>query len=201
MTPRVVGDLSKLPASGFRSHSLWGWAAMAFMTMEGAGFALAAAAYLYLMNGAGRWPLNEDPPDLTWGTIQTILLLVSLWPTWLMSRAARKREKDPTRLWAVVVFALNTVALVIRGFEFAHLNTHVGDDAYGSITWAIMLLHTTHLVTDFVDTLFVTLFLFTHGLDSERFSDVDDDAVYWAFVVFAWIPLYLLVYWAPRWVP
>jgi len=30
---------------------------------------------------------------------------------------------------------------------------------------------------------------------------VDDDAVYWAFVVLTWLPFYALVYWAPRWVP
>ncbi len=195
------GDLSRLPAAGFRSHGLWYWAGLAFMLMEGAAFALAAAAYLYLMNGASRWPLSDRPPDLGWGTAQTLLLLASLPPTVVMCRAARRRQLDPTRFWAVVVFVMNALALVIRGFEFAHLNTHVDQDAYGSATWALMLLHTTHLVTDFVDTLFVTVFLFTHSVDTERFSDVDDDGVYWTFVVLAWFPLYLLVYWAPRWLP
>ena len=199
MSERIVGDLSRLPAAGFRTHGLWFWAAMAFMLMEGVAFALAAATYLYLMNGAGRWPLADRAPDLGWGTAQTVLLLASLAPTWVMCRSARLRQLQPTRVWAVVVFVLNTLALVIRGFEFSHLNTHVDTDAYGSITWALMLLHTTHLVTDFGDTLFVTLFLFTHSVDTERFSDVDDDGVYWAYVVFTWLPLYALIYLAPRW--
>lgn len=198
---RVVGDLSRLPAAGFRTHGLWFWAAMAFMFMEGAAFALAGAAYLYLMNGASQWPLSGKPPDLLWGSLQTALLLASLPPTVVMCRAARLRQLQPTRVWAVVVFAMNTIALVMRGFEFTHLNTHVDTDAYGSITWTLLLLHTLHLVTDFVDTLFVTLFLFTHQVDTERFSDVDDDGIYWIYVVLVWIPLYLLIYWAPRWVP
>ncbi|MDB5444746.1 MAG: putative cytochrome c oxidase subunit protein [Phenylobacterium sp.] len=199
MSERIVGDLSRLPAAGFRTHGLWFWAAMAFMLMEGVGFALAGATYLYLMNGAAQWPLSNRPPDLLWGTLQTVVLVGSLVPTVLMCRAARLRQLRPTRVWAVVVFVLNTLALVIRGFEFPHLNTHVDQDAYGSVTWAMMLLHTTHLVTDFVDTLFVTAFLFTHSVDTERFSDVDDDGVYWMFVVVCWVPIYLLVYWAPRW--
>ena len=198
MSERVVGDLSRLPAAGFRTHGLWFWAAMAFMLMEGVGFALAAATYLYLMNGAAQWPLSDRPPDLLWGTAQTALLVASLVPTVLMCRAARLRQLAPTRLWAVIVFVLNTLCLVIRGFEFAHLNTQVDRDAYGSVTWALMLLHTTHLVTDFIDTAFVTLFLFTHSVDTERFSDVDDDGVYWTFVVLCWLPLYALVYLAPR---
>ena len=201
MSERVVGDLSELPAAGFRSHGLWFWAGLAFMLMEGVAFALAGAAYLYLMNGAAQWPLANRPPDLFWGTAQTVLLLASLPPTFILSRAARRRELEPTRYWAVVVFLMNAAALVIRGFEFTHLNTHVDQDAYGSVTWAMLLLHTLHLVTDFVDTLFVTLFLFTHSVDTERFSDIDDDVVYWAFVVLTWVPIYLLVYWAPRWVP
>ena len=40
-----------------------------------------------------------------------------------------------------------------------------------------------------------------HDADYERFSDMDDDSVYWAFVVLTWLPIYLLVYWAPRWAP
>ena len=55
-------------------------------------------------------------------------------------------------------------------------------------------------LTDFIDTGFLTLFTFTHPLDDERFSDVDDDCIYWAFVVACWLPIYVLVYWAPRWV-
>lgn len=194
-------DLSKLPASGFDSHGLWYWAGLAFMLMEGSAFALACAAYVYIMNSADQWPLEGRAPALTWGTVQTVLLLGSLWPTLLLSRAARRRDLAATKLWAVAVAGLNALALVIRAIEFPHLNTSWDADAYGSITWTLILLHTLHLITDFVDTFFLTVFLFTHPVDTERFSDVQDDCVYWAYVVATWIPLYLLVYWAPRWAP
>jgi heme/copper-type cytochrome/quinol oxidase subunit 3 len=101
----------------------------------------------------------------------------------------------------VLVALLNLGALLIRAVEFPHLNSHWDHDAYGSVTWALMLLHTTHLVTDFIDTGFLTIWLFTHPMSDERYSDVDDDAFYWGFVVACWIPIYLLVYWAPRWAP
>jgi cytochrome c oxidase subunit III len=198
---RVVGDLSHLPAAGFRSHSLWFWAGMGFIAIEGAGFALALSAYIYLANGARQWPLTGSAPDLFWGTAQTVLLVGSLVPTLLASRAARRRQLGPTQLWGVVLAVLNGLALVIRGFEFPHLNTRLDHDAYGSIVWALMLLHTVHLVTDFIDSTFLTAFLFTHEVEASRFSDVDDDCVYWAFVVAFWLPIYALVYWAPRWLP
>ena len=201
MTARVVGDLSRLPAAGFRSHGLWFWAAMAFMLMEGVGFALAGASYVYLMNGAAQWPLSDPPPDLLWGTAQTVVLLASVGPTVIMCRSARRRDLAPTKVWSAIVLVLNTLALVVRGFEFGHLNTRVETDAYGSITWALILLHTLHLVTDFIDTLILDILLFAKPVDTERFSDVDDDGVYWGFVVACWLPLYALIYLAPRWAP
>jgi cytochrome c oxidase subunit 1/cytochrome c oxidase subunit I+III len=171
------------------------------MLMEGSAFALALATYVYLMNANGQWPLASPPPDLAWGTAQTILLVASLVPTWFMSRAARRLDRQRAVFWAVIVAVLNAAAVVIRALEFPHLNTRWDQDAYGSITWALMLLHTTHLLTDFVDTGFLTIFLFTHPISSDRLSDLDDDALYWAFVVASWLPIYLLVYWAPRWAP
>lgn len=198
MTQRVVGDLAGLPTAGFRTHSLWGWATLGFMVIEGTGFALAGAAYLYLMTG-GPWPQDGPPPDLFWGTLMTVLLLTSLVPNAIASRAARRCQAGKARFWAVILFLFNAAAIVVRAFEFPHLNAHWDQNAYGSITWALMLLHTTHLVTDFIGTCLLTAMLFTHPIDQERLSDVDDDAVYWAFVVAAWIPIYLLVYWAPRW--
>ena len=70
---RVVGDLSQLPAAGYRLHSLWGWATLGFMAIEGTGFALAAAAYVYLMDSARQWPLEGKPPDLLWGTVNAVV--------------------------------------------------------------------------------------------------------------------------------
>jgi len=35
-------------------------------------------------------------------------------------------------------------------------------------------------------------------LEDKHYVDVTVSALYWYFVVAAWIPLYLLVYWLPR---
>jgi cytochrome c oxidase subunit 3 len=198
---RTIGDLASVPTSGFGAHGLWYWAGLAFMVIEGAGFALGSAAYIYVMNSASQWPLASDPPNLFWGTLQTVLLLGSLIPTWFMSRASRRRDLAATRFWTVLVLVLNVAAIVIRAFEFPNLNTRWDQDAYGSVTWTLILLHTLHLLTDFTDSFFLAVFIFTHPVKTDRFADVDDDAIYWAYVVFTWLPLYLLIYWAPRWAP
>jgi cytochrome c oxidase subunit 3 len=196
---RITGDLSKLPAAGFRHHSLWFWGALGFMTIESAGFVLAAASYLYLLNRADQWPLGAPPPDLFWGTALSVLLLLTLIPNAVMCRAARRRDKQASKRWAALLTLLNALALGLRALEFPHLHTRWDHDAYGSIVWALMVLHTLHLITDFIDTAALTAFLWTKPIDDERLSDLDDDGLYWAFVVISWLPIYALIYWAPRW--
>lgn len=196
--PKVIGDLAHLPTAGFRTHGLWYWGALWFMAIEGAGFVLAWASYLYLMSLADRWPLRDPPPDLDWALVNTALMLVSLWPAHLLSKAARRRDLKATQRLGLLLAVLNALVVVIRFCEFPNLNTRWDHDAYGSIVWALMLLHTLHLITDFLETLVLTVFSFTHPVDTERFSDIDDDAGYWWFVVLTWLPTLALVYLAPR---
>ena len=35
-------------------------------------------------------------------------------------------------------------------------------------------------------------------IEEKRFVDVEENAVYWYFVVGAWLPIYGVIYWAPR---
>lgn len=201
-TRRIVGDLSHLPTAAFGVRSLWFWATAGFMFIEGMGFALALGSYVYLMGGrTSAWPLASPPPALWAGTAQTALMLVSLWPNWILAKAARRVDIKATKIWAVVISLLTVACFVIRGFEFGALNTRWDQDAYGSVVWALMLLHTTHIVSDGLGTIVMTVFLFTHEVDEERCSDVDDDCLYWLFVVAAWLPIYFTVYWAPRLAP
>jgi heme/copper-type cytochrome/quinol oxidase subunit 3 len=62
-----------------------------------------------------------------------------------------------------------------------------------------MGLHVTHLLTDLVDTIVLTVLFFTSQVEGKRFMDASENADYWYFVVVSWIPIYLVVYWAPRW--
>ena len=89
--------------------------------------------------------------------------------------------------------------LILRVFEFRALNVLWDTNAYGSIVWLLLGLHTLHIGTDCVDTLVLTALMFTkNGHMKRRFSDVNDNAVYWDFVVVSWLPIYFLIYWFPR---
>jgi heme/copper-type cytochrome/quinol oxidase subunit 3 len=94
---------------------------------------------------------------------------------------------------------IGIVPLVIRAFEFPALHVKWDDNAYGSILWTMLGLHTTHLVTDLIDTIVLAVLMFTrHGKNRRRFGDVQDNALYWNFVVLTWLPLYACIYFLPR---
>jgi len=199
MKQRPVADVSDLPTFGSGSKSPTWWGTLGFMALEGTGFALAAASYLYLAYIAPDWPLSARPPDLWAGTTVTILLLLSLIPNHLLDRHAKKCEMRPVRIGLLAMCAFGIAPLIVRWFEFATLNILWDANAYGSMLWVLLGLHTAHLLTDVGDTIVLAVLMFTpHGYSGRRFGDVQDNAFYWDFVVVTWLPIYFLIYWAPR---
>jgi cytochrome c oxidase subunit 3 len=199
MRERVVADLSRLPLHGLGSASITWWGTLSFMLIEGTGFALVIAVYLYLMSIAPAWPIDAPLPGLLPGTLVTAVLIASVVPNYLVSRWAVQQDMRKVRLGMVVMSILGITPLAIRFFEFPALNVKWDSNAYGSIVWTLLGLHTTHIITDLVDTLVLAALMFTrHGDNLRRFGDVQDNAMYWNFVVAAWVPIYACIYWIPR---
>jgi cytochrome c oxidase subunit 3 len=196
---RAVLDVSDLPTWSFGSRSLMWWGTLGYIGIETSGFGLAMASYLYLAQKAQEWPLAAPPPDLLPGTMMTVVLVLSLLPNYVLKQSARASRLASTRLGLVILSVFSIAPLIIRIFEFRGLNVAWDTNAYGSIVWLLLGLHTLHIGTDAVDTLVLTALMFTrHGHMERRFSDVNDNAVYWDFVVISWLPIYFLIYWFPR---
>jgi cytochrome c oxidase subunit III len=199
MKERVVADVSRLPLHGMGTASMTWWGTLAFMLIEGTGFALAIAIYLYLMSVAATWPINAPRPDLLPGTIVTLLLLVSLVPNYFVARWAEQQDLQKVKVGLVGMSMLGVAPLIVRIFEFKALSVSWDSNAYGSIVWILLGLHTTHIITDLADTLVLAALMFTrHGNNLRRFGDTQDNAMYWNFVVAAWLPIYGCIYWIPR---
>lgn len=199
MKTRLALDVSKLPLHGSGTSSPTWWGTLAFMLIEGTGFALAIATYLYLMTLSPRWPPASGPPDLLPGTVLTLLLVASVLPNMLLARWARDHRLKHVQAGLVLMCLLGIAPLVLRIFEFPALKVTWDQNAYGSITWLLLGLHTTHILTDLVDTVVLTALMFTrHADNGRRFGDVEDNAMYWNFVVITWLPIYGCLYWIPR---
>jgi len=198
--PAFTRDLSDLPTHAFSHRSLTWWGIIGFMVIEGTAFALTIAAYFFLMSQEQEWaPRPWLPPDLLAGTLFTVVILLSEIPNTMIKHAAEKYDVAAIRRLLPVIVAIGVVLLVIRGFEFNSLNVMWYDNAYGSVIWALLLLHTTHIGTDWVDSVVLWALMRTpHGEAPRRIVDTDENSLYWRFVWIAWIPIYLLIYWVPR---
>lgn len=191
-------DVSNLPTFGFGVRSPMWWGTMGLVAVESTVFALTIMAYFYLRSHATVWPLSRFPPDLLWGTVNTAIMLASLWPNQMAKRAAERLDLAGVRLWMTVCMAVSVGFLTVRVFEFGALNTRWDTDAYGSVVWMLLGLHTTHLITDAYDSLVLTVLMFTGPLEGKRFVDVSENAGYWYFVVLSWLPIYAVIYWGAR---
>ena len=199
MKNEIVLDLSGLPQYAYGQRSILWWGTLGFCLIEGTAFALALVAYFYLRGKVDGWPPGGiKPPDLLWGTLNTGLLLASCVPNALVKHAAEREALGRVRLWLSVCLLFGVAFFAVRIIEFGALNVSWNTDAYGSIVWCLMFLHTTHIGTDLADTAVLTALMLTREARGRRFVDVSENAFYWYFVVLTWLPIYAAVYWAPR---
>lgn len=192
-------DVSKLPNVVFGLRSITWWGIMGMMAIEGMVFALMIASYFYLHSRSVEWPPHSNPPDLFWGSLNTVIFLVSAIPNEWYRRRARKGDKSAVQIGLIVLSLFGIANVVVRYFELWHLNTDWSIDAYGSAVWTLIGLHILHLLTDLVDTIVLTVLFFTPMVEGKRFMDAAENADYWYFVIASWVPIYLVIYWAPRW--
>ena len=195
---RTAVDVSRLPGFAFHHRNLVWWGTAGLIAIEGSAFALMIVTYLYLKGRTPHWPPGHFPPEIFWGTVNTVVLLLSGAPNHLAKRAAERLDLRKVWLWMGVSLVFAAAFNIIRIFEFQSLNVWWDDNAYGSVVWMLLGLHTTHILTDFGDTVVLAVLMFVGPVEEKRFTDVSENTGYWYFVVLSWLPIYGVIYWAPR---
>ena len=99
-----------------------------------------------------------------------------MYPNQLAKQAAERLDRRGVQLWLTVCLFFALVFLIVRGLEFTALNVRWDTDAYGSVVWLLLELHTTHLVTDTWDTTVLDVLFFTGPLEGKRYVDVSENA-------------------------
>jgi heme/copper-type cytochrome/quinol oxidase subunit 3 len=191
-------DISTAPNYAFHHRgSLW-WGTAAIIATEATMFALLIVSYLYLRTRNTDWPPGFFPPYLLWGTLNLALMMLSAVPNQMAKNAAEKFDLAGVRLWMAVALGFAVGFCVLRYFEFRSLNVWWDSNAYGSIVWLLLGFHTTHILTDMFDSAVLLALMWIGPIKESRFVDVSENALYWYFVVLAWIPVYAVIYLAPR---
>jgi heme/copper-type cytochrome/quinol oxidase subunit 3 len=196
---RRVLDVSHLPETAIDSHALLWWGTAWMAVIEGTMFAIVTANYLYLRVQQPQWPPpGVGLPHLGLPTAGLVFLLASVWPMHRSSVALEKRDRRGAALWLVVGLVLVAVFAVLRIVEWRGLPFEWSSHAYGSIVWAILVLHSSHVIAAGGEAPVILIVVCLGRVhDEERVGLLTSD-LYWSFVVGSWVALYGLVYLLPR---
>ena len=199
MSERRTLDVSALPGYAFGNQGLIWWGTTGLMVIEGAMFVMVLVVYFYLRLKVSDWPPSLPNPDLTYGTIELVIVFLSCVPNALAKKAAEKFDLRGVRIWLALLTLFGIVNVVLRAYEYPSLNCRWDDNAYGSVVWLLLSLHTIHIATDVVDGAVLLALMVIGPVTKNRFVDVSENSLYWYFIVAWWIPIYLTIYFAPRW--
>ena len=198
---RSVIDLRGLPDVVFGPRDVMWWGTLGFIIIEGFTLVLCAAAYVYLTQNFSTWPPQNTPlPSLGAPSLQVLIMLVSLYPSWWTSKAARRFDLGRVRIGLIACTAFGLAIVGLRAWELlVSLNVRWDANAYGSVQWLVLGLHGSLLLIELAEIGGMALLFWLAPVEEKHMSDVTDLEFYWYFMVLSWLPLYVLCFWLPRW--
>jgi cytochrome c oxidase subunit 3 len=195
---RPAMNVAHLPSVMYLHKAPLWWGIILALTVESTVFVLMFASLLYLRLQEATWPpWGWSAPKTIYGTVSLVIVLFTAWPQRRIDVDARRLDR-PAVIWMLLLFfAVSVVALIVRAYEFIGLQVKWDSNAYGSVIWALLTLHTVHFVTSVAETAIIAAYVFTHPVDEKHALDLHVGAVYWYFVVASCIPVYILIYFGP----
>jgi cytochrome c oxidase subunit III len=192
-------DVRHLPnyVSGSRG-SLW-WSMVLLLVIESMVFGTLIATYFYLRLGAIEWPpAGIKPPDLLLPTINTFILLASSISMYMADSGIQKGNVRRLVIGLTVSGLMAVVFLILKVVEYAGVDYRWDDHSYGSIVWLVVGFHSAHVASVVLKTSVMLVLASRNYFNAERHLGVQINGLYWHFVVGVWVPLYAMLYLAPR---
>lgn len=198
-TAFVLDGTSLTRSAGDHRHPLW-WGFLGMIAIETTVFTSLVVSYFYLRMSADAWPPEPLPiPELPLPTMATLILLASSGVMHWSDKQIRRDQERKLAIGLTTGIALAVAFLGLKAYEYLHHVEYRWDDhAYGSIVWTIVGFHSAHVIALVLKTTVVATLAWRGYFSREWRLAITTNGIYWHFVVIIWIPLYLVLYWAPR---
>ena len=192
-------DASRLPTVVFGHRNVSWLGNVFYMLIEGMMFALVIASYFYLRTRSVTWPPGgHAPPAVGFGLANVAVFLVSIAPARWIKLQAPTGNRAKIRLGLLILSLFGIVALVLRGFEFTALHCRWTDNAYASVIWILLGMHTGHVITEWIETVALLAISFTTKMSGPRLPDASTNSDYWHFVVVTGLITAFVIYGTTR---
>ena len=162
---------------------------------------------VYRYRNAGAFHLASEELSVSIGTINTIILLVSSATIAMSITAIRKRDKRTSLMLLGTTTLLGLLFLLNKYFEWGeHFRQQIypgssalalrgqGDVLFFGLYFFMTGLHALHIIIGVTIIIVVMTFISRGRIHSDRYSVLENGALYWHLVDLIWIFLFPLFY-------
>jgi cytochrome c oxidase subunit 3 len=191
-------NVSGLPTYVFGARSISWWATVGMTVIEAFMYCLCLGTYFYLATVSPKWPPPTMPlPGLFYPNLMGIALIISLLVAIWLDIKSRKEQKNLVLAGLIILSLLGIAIIILRWFELWALGTKWDVNAYGSVIWIILGVHTFHTVFEVLETIVMTLVFASGHTNGQILVNISDSCIFWYFIIAAWILTYPIVYLGP----
>lgn len=188
-----------------RNHPFW-WGILGLIAIEVTVIAtfLTGFFYLWIVNvkerGTGWPPGGTDPLPLVYPTIDVLLLVLCSVGMYYGGIGVQRGRNRVFVWWVVVTCIASLLVAFLRFLQFKELGFTWRKNTYASFVWVLTGFHLFHVVSALLGTAVIGWLAAKGYYTEQRRLGVQVDTIYWYFVSAIWVPIYVVLYWAPRWI-
>lgn len=174
------------------------YAAILLILIEGVEFLEMIAVYYYYRSSTAVWPPDNLPlPPLLLPTLGTILLLISVIPSYLDDKAVEKNDQRGQIIHTILQIVLETAFVVLLAVHLQTLSFSWDKDAYASLFWVLVGTTVGFTALMVLEAGYVLVLAIRGFYNSERRWGIEVDGLGSYFVVINWVLFYLVIYISP----
>ena len=186
-TAAVPAPEATTPVRGQGRSTPW-WGIVALIMTEGTLFAGLIASYFFLRAASKQWPPpGIEEPKLTLAIVFSLVLWGSSIPMLVAERGIKRGSQRALRAGLMLAWIMGAAFLLFSLHDFDELKFGWRDNAYGSIYYTTVGLHTFHVFVGLVMSIVVQIKAWLGKFSEERHVTVQVYAMYWHFVDAVWL--------------
>ena len=178
---------STTPVRGQGRPTPW-WGMVCLIMTEGTIFAGLIGSYFFLRASSKVWPPpGIEEPKLALSIVFSLVLWGSSIPMLVAERGIRRGRQGALRAGLMLAWLMGAAFLLFTLYDFNDLHFGWRDNAYGSIYYTTVGLHTFHVFVGLMMSIVVQIKAWQRKFSAERHVTVQVYAMYWHFVDAVWL--------------